>query len=157
MSYVDAAALADRLLREHGLARRGWTFRFNNAKRSLGLCRYADRRIELSRHFVLGASRQAVRETLLHEIAHALAGSTAGHGPRWKAICLQIGARPERLASEADAAHLPQGRWRADCPKCGHSYRRFRSPTRNATYWCRTCGPRNGRLRFVDQHAAVST
>lgn len=33
----------------------------------------------------------AVENVILHEIAHALAGQEAGHGPRWRAVALWIG------------------------------------------------------------------
>ena len=140
--------LADRLLEEFGLKQRGWTFRFNKARRSLGLCRYHDKRIELSQHFVAGASPEAIRETLLHEIAHALAGPRSGHGERWKAMCLKVGARPQRLASPEEADHLPKGPWRATCAACGQHFHRFRKPPDGSKYWCRKCGPKTGTLQF---------
>ena len=95
MDRFDAARLARRLLAEHGLT--GWTFAFNRRKRSLGLCRYGERRIELSVHLVDLNSDEEVLDTLLHEIAHALCGPKAGHGAGWRARCLELGARPERL------------------------------------------------------------
>lgn len=142
----DAAdALARTLMEAHGLRR--WSFGFNHGRRQLGVCRYDRQRIELSVHLVDGNSESAVRETLLHEIAHALAGPRAGHGPKWKAMCMRVGAKPQRLDHEAT---MPQGRWRAKCPACGEAYHRHRRPTARRTYHCRACGPQRGRLRFLD-------
>ena len=35
-----------------------------------------------------------IRDTVLHEIAHALVGPEARHGPEWKAIAKRLGATP---------------------------------------------------------------
>src|SRR5262249_59568628 len=68
-----ARELAARLMAEHGLGR--WEFGFNNNVRRVGVCHYPTRarpgRIELSRHFVERNPEAEVRDTLLHEIAHA--------------------------------------------------------------------------------------
>ncbi len=127
----------------HGLA--DWSFAFNRHKTHLGLCRYDDRRIELSIHYVLANDEPSVRDTVLHEIAHALAGPAAGHGRLWKRWCERLGATP-RSCGEAT---MPLGRWRGVCPSCGYVYSRHRRPAARAVYSCRDCGPRRGRLTFV--------
>jgi predicted SprT family Zn-dependent metalloprotease len=137
-------SLALQLMAQHGLA--DWSFGFNRRKRTLGLCWYRRQRIELSLHFTLANDEPLVRDTILHEIAHALAGEKAGHGPRWKALCTQIGCKPERCDR---SAAMPPGRWRAACPGCGHEFSRHRRPRRDRTYACRTCGPGKGRIVFT--------
>ena len=124
MQLTDAEGLARRLMGRHGL--RGWEFGFNRRKRSLGLCRYTERRIELSTHFVAGHEAPEIRDVILHEIAHALAGHEAGHGPLWRAICNAIGARPQRCGNAA----MPAGLWQAICPGCGREFDRIRRPPR---------------------------
>lgn len=138
--------LAMQLMAEHGL--NTWTFGFNRRKRSLGLCYYQRKRIELSVHFVIANDAVEVRDTILHEIAHALAGQAAGHGPRWKAICQRIGARPQRLDVQAV---MPRGRWQATCPGCGRRFTRHRRPQQNRHYACVHCGPRHGTVHFQHQ------
>lgn len=135
-----------RLLVEHGLAGRGWSFGFNRRKRSLGLCNHAAKRIELSSAFVLLNGVEVVRDTLLHEIAHALAGHKAGHGPRWVAVCRVLGATPRRLCADAE---MPRGVFRACCKGCGAEHSRHRRPMRGRVYYCRACGAERGRLRFA--------
>jgi len=135
--------LALQLMRAHGLD--DWTFGFNRRKRSLGLCYYQRKRIELSVHFVVANDAAEVRDTLLHEIAHAMAGQAAGHGPRWKAICEKIGARPQRLDVHAV---MPRGKWHATCPGCGKRFTRHRRPQRDRDYACVQCGPQLGAVRF---------
>jgi len=81
----------------------------------------------------------------LHEIAHALAGPRAAHGPRWREICLKIGCKPERCDR---IAVMPHGRWRGKCPTCGKEYSRHRRPLRSRIYCCRVCGREKGRIQF---------
>jgi predicted SprT family Zn-dependent metalloprotease len=144
MDFLTAEHLARDLLRAHGLL--NWTFGWNRRKRALGLCRYRERRIELSVHFVQANDLEPVRETVLHEIAHALAGEKAGHGPAWKAVCRRIGCKPERC--DNGTAVMPRGRWNAQCPACGKHYSRYRRPQKHARYWCRHCGPTHGPVTF---------
>lgn len=123
-----------------------WSLGFNRRKRSLGVCYYQRRRIELSAHYVLRNLEASVRDTILHEIAHALAGQQAGHGPAWKALCRQLGATPARCDP---TAQMPAGRWQAVCPSCQKQFHRHRRPLHGATYICRRCGPERGRITFA--------
>ena len=86
------AAMARELMDEHGLD--AWTFAFLEAERRLGDCNFQDRVIRIGRAHALDASEAEIRDTILHEIAHALAGPEARHGARWKAIARRIGATP---------------------------------------------------------------
>lgn len=92
---------ASACLRDHGLT--GWTFAWDHAKRRLGSCRYQDKRITLSRHFVAHNRHRhdQIRDTILHEAAHALAWThhgEKGHGPHWRAWCRELGAVPRASA-----------------------------------------------------------
>lgn len=142
MRLREVEDLARVLMGVHGLA--DWSFAFNRRKRSLGLCRYSLKRVELSRHFAEAHGELEIRDVILHEIAHALAGHAAAHGPRWKAICKMVGAKPERCGE----ARMPTGGWLAKCPACGLEYSRYRRPMRRRTYHCRKCGLKKGELRF---------
>jgi len=144
MLLDDAERIACELLIAHRLVY--WAFGWNRRKRSLGLCRYRERRIELSSYFVRDNGEEIVRETILHEIAHALAGERAGHGPKWKAVCAQVGCKPERC--DKGEAVMPRGRWQAKCPSCAKEYWRHRRPQRAARYWCKGCGPERGPVQF---------
>ncbi len=139
---VAARALALQLLARHGLV--GWCFAFNRRKQAMGLCRYAARRIELSVYLVDRNGPEEVRDTILHEIAHALVGPTHGHDAVWKAKCRAIGARPERCGR----GDMPRGPWRARCGRCGDEFTRHRRPQRLTGWFCRACGPEAGKLRW---------
>jgi predicted SprT family Zn-dependent metalloprotease len=121
-----------------------WHFDFNRRKRAMGLCRYSIRTIELSIYLVDRNGLDEIRDTILHEIAHALVGPEHGHDAVWKRKCLEIGAKPERCGQ----ADMPSGRWRARCGNCGQVFARHRRPKRLQGWFCRTCGPQNGGLAW---------
>ena len=88
--------------------------------------------IELARYAVESPElHDDVRDTLLHEVAHAIAGHTAGHGPAWKAVCVEIGAKPERCVSLTDdqreaVVKATHPKWTLECVPCGvkgHAHR----------------------------------
>jgi predicted SprT family Zn-dependent metalloprotease len=120
-----------------------WAFGFDNARRRMGCCHHRTRTITLSRHFVARNGSVEIKETLLHEIAHCLAGSGAGHGPAWRAVARRIGCRPFRCGQ----ADMPQGRWQALCG-CGRRFHRHRRPRTGRRMWCRRCGPDRGLLEW---------
>jgi len=97
---MEVDAQARDLMDRHGLA--DWSFRFNDAEKKLGVCRYREKRILLSRGHAAKGARDQVTDTILHEIAHALAGMSAGHGPAWKTIARQLGATPKSCAPETE-------------------------------------------------------
>jgi predicted SprT family Zn-dependent metalloprotease len=136
----EVRRLARDLFAAHGLA--GWTFGFNRRKRSLGVCFYHRRAIELSLPFVERNGPAEVRDTLLHEIAHALVGPGHGHDALWRRKCLEVGARPVRCGRAA----MPEGRWRARCGGCGQEFHRYRRPKRLHGWYCVRCGEARGTL-----------
>ena len=96
------AGMARRLMDEHGLT--GWTLAFIEAKRRLGDCHFQHRVIRISRTLALEGSEEQIRDTVLHEIAHAIAGHEAGHGPLWKATARRIGATPRAKTYEGQTS-----------------------------------------------------
>ncbi|MCK9792800.1 SprT-like domain-containing protein [Isoptericola sp. 4D.3] len=134
MEQVAAARLARRLMAEHGLS--GWTFRFDRARRRAGLCRYDRREISLSGPLTALYDEADVREVVLHEIAHALAGARHGHDAVWRATARRIGATGRRLVREGSPE--VEGDWVGRCP-AGHRVTRFRRPQRPQA--CARCSP----------------
>lgn len=92
---------AGELFKLHNLDSLGWTFKIGHSQRTLGWCKYRQKTIEFSKHFV-HLDRAEIEDVILHEIAHALVyietGKNHGHDAVWRAKCREIGARPERLA-----------------------------------------------------------
>jgi SprT protein len=123
MDLHAAEVLANQLLLEFNLTGR-WTFGFDRAVRRFGSCNYTKRRISLSKTLTLLNAEDVVHETLLHEIAHALAPRNAGHGPKWKAIAHAIGCNAERCYG--DEVVQPQRRYVGRCPTCATTISRNR-------------------------------
>lgn len=90
MDLHEAQTMAKELVEQH---LDGWTFSWNRRKRAFGLCNYTTHEIQLSVILTAGETQEATRQTILHEIAHALAGPHAKHGPQWKAVARRLGVR----------------------------------------------------------------
>ena len=134
METATAAAMARSLMSEHGIGH--WNFRFDRAVRRFGCCDYARTTVQLSGPLTLINDQDEIRDAILHEIAHALAGRRAGHGPVWKQVCGRIGAKPRRCYRSANVT-CPPGRYVANCKRCGHEYRRHRKLRRPSS--CGKC------------------
>jgi predicted SprT family Zn-dependent metalloprotease len=144
--------VAQRLLELHGLWQAGWRFTLDSAVRRAGVCRYRRKVVSLSRHYVelnLKERENDVIDTILHEIAHAIAGSGHGHDDHWKDCCLIVGAKPVRCY-DAGVVVMPKEKWAATCDGCGHIYRRHRKLKLGRSLYCTKCGPDIGRLTYVD-------
>ncbi|ABS02736.1 SprT-like domain-containing protein [Kineococcus radiotolerans] len=131
MDAGEAVAMAEGLLAEHGLA--GWAVVLDRARTRAGVCRADRREIGLSGPLTALHSPAEVRDTVLHEIAHALVGPAHGHDAVWRATALRIGCSGERTSSAA----RPEGPWAGTCP-AGHRTTRHRRPVRVVA--CGRCG-----------------
>jgi predicted SprT family Zn-dependent metalloprotease len=85
---------AAELMAAHGL--QGWSFQFDNSTTRAGACQYATRVLSLSFAFARQAPEEEIRETLLHEIAHALVGHAHHHDAVWRAQAREIGSSGHR-------------------------------------------------------------
>jgi predicted SprT family Zn-dependent metalloprotease len=132
MDIHDAASLAHEIMAEHLV---GWGFEFDRAKRRFGRCSFRTRLITLSAPLVLLNERERVEDTIRHEVAHAIAGARAGHGPLWKEACYVTGARPERCYDSKEV-ETPMAPWRVECPSGHFSYPRYRRKKNAACARC---------------------
>jgi predicted SprT family Zn-dependent metalloprotease len=152
MNLFTARYLARDLMHHHGL--HDWQFRFDHAKRRFGSCRYKSRLITLSRHLTFLNEESQVRDTLLHEIAHALTPGD-GHGQRWKATCRTLGANPRRCYTEKEVVSPPRrpAPYRLGCPRCNWWIDRHRRPDPRRKFLCRHCRASLVFQRAGDAHA----
>lgn len=127
MDLQRAIMMATDCMKYHGLPERGWRFELDNAKRRLGVCRTRSRIISISKPSLLLNSEDEVLDTILHEIAHALAPSGAHHGWQWKMMARSIGAKPERCGG-SDVIQVPTD-WTGQCADCFKTINRVRRPT----------------------------
>ncbi len=111
-----------------------WSFGFDSAKTRAGQCNYTEKRITVSRHLAARYEDDEIHQVLLHEVAHALAGARAGHGPRWKAIARDLGYEGGRTVETPIAPDLAP--WIGRCPN-GHEFTRHRRPSRDSS--CSRC------------------
>lgn len=126
---------AEALIRIH--LDEGWTFGFDNARTRAGLCNYDRKRISVSRLLAVRYEDDEIHQVLLHEVAHAMAGPRAGHGPGWKRVAADLGYEGKRLHDGAVATELAP--WIGTCP-AGHEHFRYRRPTRPLS--CGRCSRR---------------
>jgi ribulose-5-phosphate 4-epimerase/fuculose-1-phosphate aldolase len=92
--HAAALELATALMAEHGLC--GWRIKLDHARRRAGLCDFSAKVISLSRHYVRHAEPDHIRDTILHEIAHALVGPRHGHDAVWRRKAREIGCTATR-------------------------------------------------------------
>lgn len=135
MQTTVALRLARGLLDEHGL--RDWTVGLDRAKTRAGATHFGKRRITLSGPLTRLHGEDLVRDTILHEIAHALVGPAHGHDAMWKAKARQLGASDSRCFSSDAAKTLAP--FIGTCSR-GHEIRRHKRPTRLVT--CAKCSSR---------------
>jgi predicted SprT family Zn-dependent metalloprotease len=153
MELRAAETLAKALITKHGLY--SWSFKWTNSKRQFGICHESIRGnyIALSKSITLLNNEHEVNNVILHEIAHALVGNKHGHDKVWKAMCIKIGARPERCYSTKDVTQ-PKMRYVAICDNCKIKHQRVRKPKNNVSYSCKCQDAKPWRqkilLKYVD-------
>lgn len=121
--------LARSLMDDHGLT--DWKLRLNSGRYYLGTCDSNTKTITISRLHIEHDTAKQIHDTILHEIAHALAPKHANHGKEWKAICRRIGAIP-KSCKESESKVPPK--WEITCSKCA---RIIHSNTRQQYLTCR--------------------
>lgn len=134
------------LLKAHGL--KGWKVLFERSLHRAGSCRYERKEIVFSVHFMETSSPEERRNTITHEVAHALAGSHAGHGERWAAIHRELGgtANVKGLMPQALATH-EYFLWVGECSNC--AYRTGLEEAPDGVWICRACDTSKPQLERV--------
>lgn len=150
MNITEAQTLALNLMREHNLLELGWTFSFDSAKRRFGVCRHHLRSISISKALTEINSLEHVKDTILHEIAHALVGSGHGHDYVWKNKAFHIGADPTRCYDSSVVQ--PPRKWNGTCPN-GHVTQRHR----RMELACAKCCVKYNYGKYSDQFKFVWT
>lgn len=141
MELKKAKALTTFLMRKHGLPNT-WRFSWHNKKVSLGTCSYVKKTIYLAKWYTELNDESEVRDTILHEIAHALSyerhgAKGIGHGRLWKKICIEIGATPR--ACSKNKLNKPSNHYKyVETCSCGITYKRHRLNF-SASYRCPKC------------------
>lgn len=131
MNLREVRDIAYEFLALHGLHE--WRFQFNHRKRTLGLCKYRTKTIELSIYYATHGEEKDIIDTIKHEIAHALVGTGHGHNDVWRAMAIKVGATPKACAT-TEVQILEGARYIAAC-NCGIPHVKYRKP-RRSRYRC---------------------
>ena len=136
--------IAGRLIEQNGANRampKGWTFGFDLAPSRAGVCRYRERRIDLSVSYCLAATRADIEDTILHEMAHAMVGPQHNHDKVWKQKAREIGCAGERCHRVQHT--VPK--WVGECA-CGQQW--FRQVLQRRMMTNRVCAKCMGDIRW---------
>ena len=147
LKIANTRVMAKKLLRDHDLDH--LDLEFGNSKTALGTCVFnritgEPKRITISKRWIPYLTPDETKDTILHEIAHAIAGHKAGHGPKWRKVARNIGAKPERLADIppeiSTRLRRHTAKWKLTCCNlgCDNVFYRHRLKS-NATYRCPDC------------------
>lgn len=119
-----------------GIFARGWSFKFDTARRRMGSCDYEAKCLTFSVPFIEVNDEAELLDTIKHEIAHILAGSRAGHGRIWRAHALALGCKPEACGGSNVVS--PDMRYHAICAECGSRTNRDMLPRARVGHLKRT-------------------
>ncbi len=127
----------------------GYRFEWDGAKRRFGACHYGHKKITLSKPLCsinLDKIYGKIKDTILHEIAHAFSVEVygringRGHDWRWRGIALAIGCDGKRCY-DSSAVEKPKAKYTLSCPNdaCDVQGSMHRKPKVN-----RSCGKCSG-------------
>ena len=113
-----------------------WTIAMDRPKTRLAQCDYNMKKITVSFHLLRGPTcdEKKMRNTILHELAHAIVGPNNGHGEVWQKMALRIGCDGKRCSS----MDVVNASYVYECPKKCFSQTYHRRPkTENKI--CKKC------------------
>lgn len=115
---TDWVEYCDQLLIDNGLA--GWRTTISAGKRTIGLCDYSTKTIKLSKHHLGSDDEDYIKDTIIHEVAHAL-NPYNRHGSKWRSTAKSLGGTGEQYAKHSNYP----SKWSMMCAN-GHESRLFR-------------------------------
>lgn len=112
-----------------------WHLEWSNTKRRWGDCSPLQKRIRLSEHMLKLHNIDELRNTLRHEVAHAITFEVHGrcqqHGPEWKKWAIQLGAIPKACRAPKQRVVDPKAKYilrHVDTHEVFANYYKKRSP-----------------------------
>ena len=145
MELPKAKQLAQELMRKHGL--QDWTFHFDKAIRRFGMTKIKVKTISLSARLTELNNEEKVKDTILHEIAHALTPK-AGHNWKWKMTAKSIGGNAQRTYS-AETVVVTKPKYIATCSTCGKVVTKYRKTSPSA---CGACCKKYNSDRYSEKY-----
>lgn len=143
-SNIERRTLA--LLRKHGLT--DWVVTFDQSTSRAGQCNHSWKRITFGIPFMQTAGEEQVKNTILHEVAHAVVGPKQGHGSVWKAFFISIGGNGSAHSEAPQSMYTHENfLWIGTCACCGAVTGMKRAPQN--VYGCVACPPNGNKLSKV--------
>jgi predicted SprT family Zn-dependent metalloprotease len=121
----------------HGLMDGGqrWKVAYSHSRTCAGTCAFTSKTLSFSRHLIARGSPEQMRDTVPHEIAHALAGPRHCHSSKWREIALRIGCNGERCHN----MDLAPPKWIYRCSAGCWQRPRFKRSHLTAKHTCKQC------------------
>lgn len=134
---------------------KGWRTGLDYAKRRAGICKISTKEINISLWHIEHNELEVVKDTILHEFAHAIAYEKYGamnHGSQWQQVAVEIGATPKATGN----FKLPKPNWLLVI--CSHQQKkievigtRYRRNTRIRSFAIRGQAKTKGSLYYLSQ------
>jgi predicted SprT family Zn-dependent metalloprotease len=121
--------------KEHGLDKMGWKYAFTTtSKRNAGCCKHDLKRLDITVAYVEKATLADIKDTILHEIAHAL---TPGHkhDDVWREKAISIGSSGNRTHN----VRFSEAKYIQTCPNECFNRPMYRKSNAKRTYVCKKC------------------
>lgn len=149
----DAQKMCDEKLKEYNLTH--WKASFISSTTKCAACDFENKRILISTNYCNACTIEDMKETILHEIAHALVGYASGHNEVWQAKAKEIGLNSPQthrhvnmeagnqlsFTVEGDKKERKFNRLDKICPKCGEKAIETNSAVMNEVRWAKLkCG-----------------
>ena len=110
-----------------------WRLELDFAKVRAGACHFGEKKITFSRDFIKNSNQDDIKDTILHEIAHALVGSKNGHNRVWKEMAIKLGCSARRCHT----LEFSDYKWIRFCPNQCWEQKIHR---RKSNLICKKCG-----------------
>lgn len=147
-SKEQFSELVEDYMRNSHLFDKGWVYKFNYLKRKLGLCYHNRKVLEFSLPFVEVNTLDLMKNTIIHEVSHALVGPYHKHNHVWKSQCRDLGLMNPTAVCVDPRLNSPVGPYQFTC-NC-RTYYFYRSNTLNKEFICRTCKVRAKVTKTID-------
>lgn len=132
-----------------------WSFKVSGRLTDVaGTANYFDKVLEFSKKYIEFYDEEEVRDTIIHEIAHAM---TKGHNHDevWRNLCLRLGGSGEEFYDDVDDEFL-KSRYKyvlycSHCKRYGRAYQR----KRKEEWACKRCCVKYNQGKYSDDFAFI--